>query len=86
MTDFTPITPKQWSKLHDSEIAAKLGVCTRTVRRERERLGLPQVKRKPPGRPPNPITFDPSKTNKQNAERLGVTVQRAGQLRKQSWI
>ena len=82
MTDFSTITPQQWT-LHDSEIASLLQVSPRTVKRERERRGLPPGSRRTPGRPPGSIAFDPTKSNKENAERLGVTVQWAAKLRKQ---
>lgn len=89
MTDFSTITPTQWKALSDSEIGEILGVSSRTVRRERERerelMKLPQVRRRPPGRPPITIEFDPTKSNKENAERMGVSVQWAAKLRKE-WI
>lgn len=83
MTDFTPITPTHWATLPDDDIAKRLGCSPRTVTREREKRELPKVRKKGSGRPRNPHRFDLTKSNLWNAERMGITRQRAGQIRKQ---
>lgn len=82
-TDFIPITKSQWKVLNDSEISKILGCCSHTVMRERSRRGLPKVRKQGSGRPRKAGTYDLTLTIKQNAEILGVTVQRASQLKKE---
>lgn len=85
MIDFSSITPEQWRTFHDAVIAARLRCSPATVAKRREELGHPKV-RKPGSGPKRKFTlqdFDLYATNSENAERLGITPQRAGQVRKQ---
>lgn len=82
--DFTPITEAQWLTLDDFAIARIIGCCSHTVRRERERLGYPKVRKPGSGRPRKAGPYDPTLSTKENAKRMGVTIQRVNQIKKEA--
>lgn len=81
--DFTPITEAQWRSLDNFAIAWIVGCCSHTVMRERERLGYPKIRKPGSGRPRKTGPYDPTLSIRQNAEKMGVTIQRAGQLKRE---
>lgn len=84
-TDFTHITEAQWLSLDDKAIAKLIKCHQRTVSRKRKELGHPAVRKTGSGRKPtfNLKRFKLDRTNNENAEALGISPQRAGQIRKQ---
>ncbi len=83
--DFSPITPAQWSSLDNHAIAKRMRCTPASVARKRAELDLPPVRKSGSGRKAcvKLERFDLTLTNKENAERLHITPQRAGQIRKQ---
>lgn len=84
-TDFTSITEAQWLSLDNTAIGLLLGVNPATVARHRKRLEIPRVRKPGAGRKATVslTRFRLDETDKQNAERLGITRQRAWQMRQQ---
>lgn len=93
-TDFSTITRHQWLTLTDTQIGHILSVSPTTVARYRKRNNLPKAPRKQgAGRKPKVSAgrFRLHETDKQNAQRLGITRQRAWQIRQklkptEDWI
>lgn len=82
--DFSRITDAQWRSLDDTAVARLAGCTKGTAALKRKQLGHPKVRKKGSGRKGiNLKRFNLKLTNKQNAEALGITPQRASQIRKQ---
>lgn len=92
MVDFSLITDEQWATWDDHRIAKAVGCSACTVASKRKALGHPKVRKPGSGRRP---TFDINlfrleESDRWNSNNLGITVQRAGQVRKklknENWI
>ena len=84
--DLHCITKAEWRTETSFGIAQRLGITERRVRYYRQVNDLPKGPRKTgSGRPAvaDRSEFLLDETNNQNAERLGITPQRAGQIRRE---
>lgn len=79
------ITDAQWLSLDDHVISRMVKRDVATVRKHRKKLGHPVVRKKGSGRKPSfdYRRFKLNLTDKENAAKLGISVQRAWQIRKQ---
>jgi len=84
MNKLDTLTTEQWLTTDDHTLATQIGVHQVTVARRRKALGHPKVRKAGSGRPARVklSRFDLDKPDVWNATNLGVTRQRAGQMRK----